>query len=287
MRRDHTLEQNETNETPIKENMHSCYNVCMDRKIKNGICHLCGENNKLSLEHVPPQKAFNNYKTKIYGGTQLIGRKGKPWDFSDLKGESHQNGIGWNTLCSKCNNDTGSWYGSNYIDFCVKSFQELEKAKPMLNQAVTIKIKDFYPLRVAKQILVMFCSINSPGVITGKDNLKELLLNKETYGVDIKKYALGIYVNASNLGKYIGLAGLLNLENGESTYLSELSTIPFGYIFQLGQFKQNVYCDISGFLNFDYNDKFPELEITLPVYDSNTPFPGDYRSRGQVIPGEE
>ena len=30
------------------------------RKHVVGICHLCGENTKLSFEHVPPKAAFNS-----------------------------------------------------------------------------------------------------------------------------------------------------------------------------------------------------------------------------------
>ncbi len=256
----------------------------MDRKIKKGKCHLCGRVRKLSLEHVPPEKAFNSSKSKLFGGEQLIGRDNLPWDFENLQAEHHQNGIGGNTLCIKCNSNTGGWYARSYIDFALKGYEELLKNKPAINTSFSLNLRDIYPLRIAKQILVMFMSINNQDFLDKDLKLRKLLMSKTTRGIDTTKYAIGIYVNGSEFAKYVGLSAVI--KGKEITLISELNSIPFGFVFILdplvnGDVKK--YCNITNLINkFEYNDRV-NIELTLPVYDSNTVFPADYRSRKQIL----
>lgn len=256
----------------------------MDRKNKVGKCHLCGSVGKLSLEHVPPEKAFNSSKSKLFGGEQLIGRDNLPWDFENLKAEHHQNGIGGNTLCIKCNCNTGAWYVKSYIDFVAKGYDELVKNKPAVNTSAVINFHDVYPLRIAKQILVMFMSVNNEDFLDKQQELRDLLTSKTTNGIDTKKYAIGIYVNASKYAKYLGLSCVLRGE--KITTISEFSSIPFGFVLLLDPLHQEdlkKYCIITDLINkFKYDDR-ADLELTLPVYDSNTVFPGDYRTRYQIL----
>jgi len=256
----------------------------MDRKNKVGKCHLCGEIGKLSLEHVPPQKAFNSAKNKLFGGEQLIGRDSLPWDFENLKAEHHQNGIGGNTLCVKCNSDTGGWYAKSYIDFVQKGYDELAKNRPTINASAVINFRDVYPLRVTKQILVMFMSINNEDFLDKQSELQNLLISKTANGIDTNKYALGIYVNASKLAKYVGLSCIMI--GGKATIISEFSSIPFGFVLLFDPLHQEDlkrYCIITDLMNkFKYDDK-TDLELTLPVYDSNIVIPGDYRTKDQIL----
>ncbi|MDD5658578.1 MAG: hypothetical protein PHR39_01020 [Actinomycetota bacterium] len=253
----------------------------MDRSTKIGKCHLCGNVNKLSLEHVPPQKAYNASNAKLFQGDQLIAKDGLPWDFNGLKGNEHQNGIGGTTLCVECNSNTGAWYAKSYIDFVKKSYNQLIQKKPVVNSSVTIKLNDIYPIRVVKQILVMFMSINNPDFLDTDIKLRELMMTKLSKNINLNKYAVGMYVNASKLSKYIGLSALIEGKN--VTLLSELTTIPFGYVFQVDSKPSDRYCDLTNILNtFEYDDKI-DIELTMPIYDSNIVYPGDYRTKDQIL----
>ena len=95
----------------------------MSRRAKIfGTCKLCGDPEQLTYEHVPPKAAFNNSKN-FYQATldELIKIESVDLDlakFSKFPLHSFtkkQGGIGYFSLCGKCNNDTGSWYGKDFV----------------------------------------------------------------------------------------------------------------------------------------------------------------------------
>ncbi len=80
-----------------------------------GTCHICGQNKKLTFEHIPPHKAFNNLSAKVYNGGELLKKyKGEPYKYQNM-----QKGKGGYTLCEECNNNTGSWYVEEYIEIAL------------------------------------------------------------------------------------------------------------------------------------------------------------------------
>ena len=83
----------------------------MARRI--GTCCICGRYGPFSFEHVPPRAAYNNFrvfeadvKCIVGGGWQAL---------KNPSGKYSQRGAGKYTLCERCNNDTGAWYGSDYV----------------------------------------------------------------------------------------------------------------------------------------------------------------------------
>src|SRR6267378_1445712 len=74
---------------------------------KVGKCHLCGTVGPLSFEHVPPKAAFNNRPVIAYGFDEAI----KAGPEQPKGGRIRQRGAGAYTLCNRCNNNTGKWYG--------------------------------------------------------------------------------------------------------------------------------------------------------------------------------
>ena len=44
-----------------------------------GICHICGKEDELTFEHIPPRKAFNWHRAKIYNGYEALSKsQGEP-----------------------------------------------------------------------------------------------------------------------------------------------------------------------------------------------------------------
>ena len=88
----------------------------MAKKKVFGRCHICGLQTDLTFEHVPPRSAFND---RPLVGCQLE----KMMQDESLKlhdnpkGPIFQRGAGAHTLCSRCNNDTGAWYGNAFVDW--------------------------------------------------------------------------------------------------------------------------------------------------------------------------
>jgi len=92
---------------------------------KFGKCHLCGKVGELSFEHVPPRKAFNEKPVVKAKFDEVLGLGPD----AQIKGPVQQRGMGDYTLCLKCNNDTGSWYGRSFVDWCYQGLEILLKTK--------------------------------------------------------------------------------------------------------------------------------------------------------------
>jgi len=80
----------------------------MARRKKTGVCCICGQTGELSFEHVPPKAAYNKITVIEYEWEQHVQNR-------KSKGRSRQGGAGAYTLCEQCNNNTGPWYGDEYV----------------------------------------------------------------------------------------------------------------------------------------------------------------------------
>jgi hypothetical protein len=252
-----------------------------------GTCHICGKVGKLSYEHVPPAKAFNSYPGFMHFGDELL-RRGEafPWEFT-TKGKQMQRGVGFYTLCEKCNPDTGGWYGGSFVDFIYKGYKfimGMGGTNSLLPQTKRIiNLEDIYPLRIIKQIITMFFSVNSPVFAKAKPELVKFVKNKTTKGLSREKYGIYIYILRGSLARYAGSVGILAFN--QSRIVSEISCPPFGYVFEMNpkeEFRSRE-CEITDFGNlYDFNEK-ANISLTIPVYESNTPFPLDYRNKQQIF----
>ena len=144
-------------------------------------CHICGKYDNLSFEHIPPEKANNsNSAHAILGETLMthIGSTREPWNLSGLRYKNLQRGMGGYTLCESCNNTTGAWYADDYIIFVNTIMYVLtNKIDLQKTQAITIELKDIYPLRIFKQILCMFMSTMHPEFLDAYPELREFILS--------------------------------------------------------------------------------------------------------------
>lgn len=254
-----------------------------------GQCHICGKRGPLSYEHVPPEKAFNSHKQFIYLGKEIIKQislDSFPWDCSGIKGTQKQKGIGFYTLCGKCNNDTGGWYGNAFVDLIFKGYRETFGKRFSPGSIIEITLEDIYPLRIIKQIIAMFFSINSPNLSIIHEDLRLFVLNKETKGIPTDDFCLYIYLARGSIGRYVGRAGILQgITQGAISHLfvSELSAPPFGLVLQFEPKDKLSLCDITFFANqFDFYDK-ASTTLKMPVLECNTYFPCDYRTKDQVL----
>lgn len=220
----------------------------MGKKLQ-GKCRICGKIGPLTYEHVPPRKAFNSNKAFLYYGREILEQddKGFPWEISSrLKGTQLQRGIGGYTLCEKCNNNTGAWYGNAFVDFIYKGYRETHNKKYINNSWVTITLDKIYPLRIIKQIMAMFFSINNPNLSGAHEELREFVLSKEKRGISEKDFGFYLYVLRGKILKRLGIIVIGNI--GERPFcpriVSELSTPPFGLVLEFQPKDKKGFCDI-------------------------------------------
>jgi hypothetical protein len=126
----------------------------MAKKPVEGHCRVCGAYGQLSQEHVPPKRAFNGmpYIRLDLEQAMALGPDEVP------EGPKREGGIRFHTLCRQCNNDFGGWYARAFVEWCYQGMTILQRSdgRPRLVYAHHV-----YPMRVIKQIITMFFSVNS------------------------------------------------------------------------------------------------------------------------------
>lgn len=238
-----------------------------------GKCHICGKMAELSFEHVPPRAAFNDNQVVYFQMQQWINKS-----FDNLgKGKIQQRGLGSYTLCPKCNNDTGRWYGNAFRDFAIEGMRIIKYT----NKTPTLYYNyNIFPLRVFKQIICMFLSANGPDFHEDNPGLVRFVLNKnETYyESDVRIF---LFYNYSDKYRKTGVTITASLD-GEMRILSEITFPPFGYLMSIDNSRvDSRLTEITFLKDYYYNDwKTIPLKLNLlPVYSA---YPADYRSKEEI-----
>lgn len=254
---------------------------------KSGICHICLKETELTFEHIPPESAFNNERSKAITGEEFIktvaDTKRKPWDFSDLKYEQKQRGMGLHSLCKDCNNKTGALYVNEYMKFANTIDMFYSRYDIKVNENFHFMITDISPIRFAKEILAMFCS-TIDYLAKNHPIIPELILDKNKRGLDTDKYRLGMFLIRNKRIGYTGISALGNIYNKGIRVVASIDAYPFGFTLDFNPNKDIEYkeLDITSFLNSYSYDDLVQLEFSVPVFERNIMFPTDYRKKDEI-----
>lgn len=249
----------------------------MGKHTQFGTCHICREVRPLSFEHVPPRSAFNDRPTISQKVRSLLGTEPDGW-FSK-KGPISQKGVGAYTLCERCNNDTGRWYASAYVEWAYQGVHLIQHA----SEAPSLyHLFHLFPLRVIKQIFCMFFSANPSGLGKRHEDLARFVLNKG-FRFDDPPLRVFAYFNAGAVSRQSAFSGIFDSASGGSYLFSEIAFPPFGYILSIdGKSPDKRLVDISYFCRYSYN-QWTDVALRLPVFPIYTWFPADFRSRDEVL----
>ena len=240
------------------------------RKHKSGTCHICGKYGKLSPEHVPPQSAFNNARIVEYTLESWLAKESNP------KSRIQQGGIKRHTLCTKCNPDTGSWYGAEYVSWAKTCMSFLYQIPDNISE-IGIVLQNVYPLRFLKQVVTCFFSIfPDAGFAQANPALVGFVLNKEENNLPSEsQFYLSLYQGPKL--RQNPLSGLLNPFTGEMSVFSEIAHPPFALVMTQGsEFQRGL--DITHFKEYKYDEQ-TDLVLRLKVGEGHTPYPGDYHTK--------
>lgn len=227
----------------------------------------------MTFEHIPPKSAFNNRPIKISTFDQIA------LDIDNLEsmsGKVEQKGQGKFSLCEKCNNRTGQWYGGAYADWAAQGLRlsRLSSMAPSL-----IYTYNIFPLRVIKQIICMFFSIIGDRFKDAHPDMVKFVLDKETRFL---KPNIRIYVayNNSTRCRHSGITATINLDSHSGNLIfSEIAFPPFTYVMTIDSNPpDNRLIDISDFSRFSYND-WKDIHLNLPILPIYSWLPGDYRDK--------
>lgn len=185
-------------------------------------CSICGKIALLTKEHMPPQAAFNQERVLLAMIDKERSRAGVRW-----KGIEKASGNFGYALCERCNNNTGSWYGTEYVSFIR---QAASYAKPQhLNRKVIINFRKIFPLRVVKEALAIICSSCGPGVTRQDTELRKLILDRKQRGLP-SHLRLFAYLRGRQGGRSSGVAGVMDTRRWMDKVVAEFSWWPIGWI---------------------------------------------------------
>lgn len=252
----------------------------MVKRTKEGYCSICGEYRPLSFEHVPPKAAFNDRKIVLKSFEKALHQG---LDYSPKGGRHMQRGAGYHSLCANCNNNTGAYYGRYYVDWAYQGiiFAKRTNGKGSMHLPFFI-----FPLRIIKQIITMFFSINGESFRKANPDLVKFVL--DPYEVYLPpKYKVYCYLHTEGVARYTGVSAKGSfsetLSFNKPLLLSELSFPPFGYllVFDNDEPPDNRLYDITWFSRFQYND-FKDVFLRFHRLPTHLVFPGDYRTKEEI-----
>ena len=144
-----------------------------------------------------------------------------------------------------------------------------------------------YPLRILKQIVSMFLSVNENYEL---DDLQEFVLKKESQVFDKNKYRITMYINTGSMSRLLPKSAIFKsggqhspLENMTSINVSEISTLPLGFILYFGHGKETIVgTEITSFCDMSYDEKC-DYQIPLVFKEVNSSLPLDFRTKEQII----
>jgi hypothetical protein len=246
----------------------------MPKQLEYGICHICGVNGRLSREHIPPQAAFNKRPYLLAKGREILelGPDMIP------QGKLKQGGVSMFTLCEQCNIRTGRWYGPAFIEWCYQGMELLRKAGGHPTLAYFYQI---YPIRVLKQIVTMFFSVNTSTFREYHPELERFVLNTKSQHLS-PYYRFFIFYKVGGLNRYIGECPIYETPTHRYFNFSEITFPPFGYVMTLGSEPPDPrLLEITFFSHYAYDDS-RILELRPTVLPVETPLPGEYSTLEEI-----
>jgi hypothetical protein len=244
------------------------------------LCHLCGTYGKLSFEHVPPRAAFNDQRILHVAFEKIIAAE----NLDRISGRVQQRGAGAYTLCGSCNNNTGKWYGAAFADWAHQAMRIIigARGRPSLEYPFNL-----FPLRVLKQIVCMFFSVNGPKFQQVQPELVRFVLNRDltSFPDHHRVYAFYTFSNRSRAAGMSGMVRGLGTSRSSVHVFSEITFPPFGFVMASTRHPPPGvnFTDITSFSQFAYRDWRCGMTMKLPPMAIYTGFPGDYRTRDQAI----
>ncbi len=244
--------------------------------MKFGTCRLCGEENLLSFEHVPPRVTFNDMTVVEKDFTDYIGPGSQDWDLpADARGRQQQGGNGGHWLCRDCNSYLGREFVPHYADFV----HQVVEGKPDDQGVVQVKacIKRFM-----KQVMGMFCAANAGGP-EWPDVVR--FVREEDCCQLPKKYRIFMFRCWGPSIHIYGFQAWLDLKRpGRGpTMISEITHTPMGFHLLYGHEGAHNprMIEVTDWLQYGINDVY-DLGLVVPVLPTFSPMFNDFRTPDEM-----
>lgn len=259
-----------------------------------GPCRICGEEKVLDAqEHVPPRGAFNKHRGRE---VDVVGSVGSDSLDEEPSGRVIQGGVRGYTICGECNNLTGARYGREYQEWArwgIAALRSTGMTPAEIDEVVgyptvDVGFRDVYPGRFIRQVLSLMLSISgSPALGERYPDVRDLVLAGAPRALP---EPLRIYFNLYADGRSRIAGG----PNGHAWFSHEedvwrrilkVSFPPLSTILLIeGPPDPSLGVDITLMTEMDVDARAGEVHFEgLLIGFGHKPFPGDFRTRGQLI----
>jgi hypothetical protein len=234
----------------------------------------------LTYEHLPPEAAFNDGPVYEADVEALLAAENTR-ALADVRRRKNQRGAGGYTLCSRCNNNTGSWYGPAYVEWALQGWNNIT-SYPGYVYGRPFEIE---PLAVFKQVIAMFASSCGPHFFTAHPALRRFILNREEQGFPHEMRVFAYYVQPeSRAARQSGIISSLDFSDEKQIRVfAEIAYPPYGYVLTLSGSPppDSRIVDISFMANAAWGET-RTLHLPLPSLRVDGYLPADYRTGAEL-----
>lgn len=236
-------------------------------------CRICGSAEKLTKEHLPSRSVFNKAKLITFSVMEPLLTRFLHWKPSLAQGGSQDE-----TLCKRCNNNTGSWYNLDYLKFARACSRFALGNKSGDTADIDVNI---YPGRLIKQALSYLLSTCQPGLGLKYPNLRELVKNKDKTS-DIAPLRIGLFTRVNKGGRHSGITIFVDIKKETARLIAEFSFWPLGWVLTFDNEPFNGTFDITNWVNVETKRKI-NIKMKIPCQWCVSPYPGDFRKPDEVF----
>jgi hypothetical protein len=228
----------------------------------------------MTKEHIPPEKAFNNFPL-LY---QKIAERSTQEGVVHWKGEKTQRGLYFRSLCEACNNKHGSAYGGAYVDLVRQVAERVGNVREFHKMSL-LGVKR--PLAILKQVMLQFVTANGAHFVTANPWVAPFIRSRTQMQFPRDVY---VYIFASNacLSRKSGVSAHVDLLTGRTTVVAEFTFWPLGTVMSFGEEESSkVLTPIHHWSQYPFNYS-GSVDLELSVNPVASAYPVDFRTAAEV-----
>ena len=261
-----------------------------------GRCRLCGQNDLLTKEHIPPKASGNRERTFPHTFQDWL----QQTNLDHLGGRPRvqQGGIYGHTLCRSCNSLTGTRYGPEYkrwvdlVKVVMASFPApayLDQLDEPLGWPLVLgdpRDGGLRPGALVRQVLSCMCSLSGTWDLAGRHPAVRRIILEGACESLPDNCELGMTLFLGPRARLLGPQLKIDPAAHSWQWLMEMAFPPFSFLLQIAS--NTMDADIGlriGNFTLQDADTAGVFEGLTRIGFGWSPYPGDYRSRASLEAG--
>lgn len=238
-----------------------------------GHCWLCREYGKLSKEHLPAEKAYNDCPRLLMKIVDINSRDGTlRWDPTQ-----YSKGVWIRSLGERCNTKYGNRYVGSYVDLVRRVAERISD----VHESHTIPISRVRnPFLILKQVMLQFVTANGDRFVGANDWVAPFIM--ERWNAEIPQN-IAVYLFASNSpsGRNSGVSVHRDWNINKTRVVSEFTSWPLGTVISYdGELIDDRLSPIHHWTQYANKNQYADLRLRVNPVASE--YPLDFRTWSEI-----